>query len=144
MASNARNKFGTITAALAVAALLGAGCGDDDEDAGGASGTEEETTTTAAAGDDLDQLCALAATLFEQDEFPSADQIRSYQELAPPELRDAVETAGAAVTEHEGDFVATFAAFAEDDVEVALAEINTFENDTCNTGHDEADTVPPV
>ena len=145
MALTTRNKIGTV--ALAVATLIGAGCGDDDDAAESGTTTtpsEEATTTSAADGageeatGDLDQLCALATTLFEQDEFPSADQIRQYQELAPPELQDAVELAGAAVIDNEGDFVATFATFAEDDVEAALGEINTFENENCGLAHDES------
>lgn len=141
-------------ALLAVAVLVGAGCGDDDEDAGGASGsaseTEEETTTTAGEeeggeeggdGGDNAELCALAEEIFSQEDFPSAAQIERYQELAPEEIADAVETAGAPFIEHGGDPVATFAAFAEDDVEAALEEINAFEEEECGVPHSE--DAPP-
>jgi hypothetical protein len=147
--------FRLVAAGLAAGLLLAA-CGDDDtaEDAADdttettAAAEEETTTSTTAGGEqtegDDSELCALANEMFQQDEFPSADQLRRYQELAPEEIQDAVAIAAPAVIENEGDFVATFAAFAEDDVEAALAEINAFENENCNTGHDESETVPPV
>jgi hypothetical protein len=155
MALNRRNRIGTAAAALAVTLLVGAGCGDDDDDGEESTPTtatteapagDEGTSTTAGgeSGDGLEELCALANEMFNQEEFPSAEQVQRYQELAPEEIADAVEVAGAAIAENEGDFVATFAAFADDEVEVALAEINAFENENCDTGHDEAETVPPV
>ena len=141
MALNTRNKIATIAAALSVAVLTGAGCSDaDDEDAGGAS---EATTTTESdgggEGGELDELCALATTISEQDEFPTAAQIGQYQELAPPELADATQAAGTAIIENEGDFAATFAALAEDEVEAATVEINTFESENCGIEYDESE-----
>jgi hypothetical protein len=143
MALNMRYRTGRVAALLAVAVLIGAGCGDDDDDDASTSATTaasgDETTTTAgdvAAGGDNTELCDLARTMFEQEDFPTAEQIRQYRELAPDELQDAIDVAGAAITDNEGNTSAAIAAVADDDVEAAIGELNTFENENCGLDHD--------
>ena len=60
-----RNTSIAVGAALVLAL---AACGDDSD-------------TDAAAAND--ELCALATELFEQDDFPSVEQLQRYQQLAP-------------------------------------------------------------
>ena len=117
-----------------------AGCGDDDEDAGDATTTtaaaDEETTTTAADeggedGGDNAELCALAEELFNQEEFPSAEQIQQYQELRPRSSPRPPRSPARPSSSSQDDPVALFAALAEDDVEAATVEINTFESENC-------------
>ncbi len=139
-----------VVAGWAAVALLVTACGDDDDTASGsASGTEETTSTTGSDGTDdtasgdLTELCAIAEEMFSQDDFPSAEQVTAYAELAPDEIADSVQVAADAVVEADGDVVAMMAAMAEDDVEVAVAEINAFEVENCDIAHDPAETEPP-
>lgn len=134
-------------AALALGMVLAA-CGDDDEDAGGspattaASGSDETTTTAGGAGGEHAELCALAQEMFDQEDFPTADQVRQYQELAPEEIADAVAVAAPVVIENEDDPAAMLAAFADDEVEAAIAEIDQFEDENCGTTHENPGVAP--
>jgi hypothetical protein len=125
-------------------------CGDDDDSDAAATTTEapaEDTTTTAAGGDN-EELCALAAEIFEQESFPSAAQIQQYTELAPPEIADAVATAGPPIIAADGDLTAGLLAESEDSVEAAVHEIDEWERENCGIDHDpiypaEANEVDP-
>lgn len=134
-------RFQTVARAMApvmaLSLVLGA-CGDDDDAA---------STTTKAAGEH-DELCALAEELFEQEDFPSPEQIEEYTELAPAELEDAVAIAGPPIIDADGDLPATFAAIADDDVEEAMYDINDWERENCGIEHDprypaEANEIDP-
>lgn len=130
--------------ALALTVFVAA-CGDDDEDAGGSAASTTEAPAEDGGGGDSEvseEYCALAQEMFDQEDFPTADQARRYQELAPEELSDAVAVAAPVVIENDGDVVATLAAFAEDDVEAAIVEINQFEDEHCGTSHDEPGLGP--
>lgn len=133
-----------LAAPLLALALLGA-CGDDDEGGDDAASEIDEGGSEGAGGGtgELDELCALATEIYEQDDFPSPEQLDAYASLAPAELQDAVATAGEAVSAGGGeDFVAVFAAIAEDAAERAILEINTFEEENCGIDHSEDSTVP--
>jgi plastocyanin len=70
-----------------------------------------------------------------QESFPTDDQLTRYQELAPPEIADAVNIAVPAFIAAGGDTVQFYKAFASDDVEQSLAEINAWETDNCGIDH---------
>lgn len=138
--------MGRIAVLAAALGMALAACGDDDEDAGGsaASTTEaaaEETTTTAAEGE-LAEVCALAREISEQEDFPSPEQVQRYQELAPEELQPALDVAVPSVVDNADDPVAMMAAFADDDVEAAIAEIDAFEDENCGTNNENPGPQP--
>lgn len=109
---------GLVLSALTFAAA----CGDDDKDSAA-------DTTVAAA--DLTEYCALATEIDEQDDFPSADQMTRYTELAPAEVSDAANIAVDAMLPVAGDMVAIFNIFAKDEVAEAIDELDAFEVATC-------------
>jgi hypothetical protein len=130
-----------------------AGCGDDDEttDATAApavseapAATEAPTATqapdatgapSAAQESAYPELCALAEEMFAQESFPTEEQLTQYQELAPPELADAVEAAAAPLIAAGDDPVAMLNAFGNDTVEAAVVEIDAFETEQCGIDH---------
>jgi hypothetical protein len=157
-----------LIAAAAAAALTLAACGDDDDAASEATTaapttTEAPTTTAApttteapattaadsgsstteasATGEASDPYCALVMEMYNQETPPTAEQLTQYQEIAPAGIQDAVAVAVPALTAVGDDMVAFFNAYAQDDVEQAIDEINAFENETCGTEHE--DTTPP-
>jgi hypothetical protein len=148
------NRLGMRTAVAGAAlALLVVGCGDDDDTAADSTTTttataDEETTTTTAPTDEVDdeltELCALATEIDAQEDFPAPEQLERYRELAPEEIRDAVEVAAPALIESAGDLVATFAAFADDGVEDAIEEIEAFEEENCGIDNSEDDGAAVV
>jgi hypothetical protein len=83
-------------------------CGDDDDEA------TDTTEATDEAGGENEELCALAQEMFEQESFPTPEQIEQYTELAPEELQDAVAIAGPPIIEGGGDLSATLVAVADD------------------------------
>ena len=103
---------------------LGA-CGDDDKDA-----------SKDAAPADTTEICKLAKDIFEQDDLPSAAQIEKYTDLAPDEIKDAVDVAGPPIIESDGDASKFFVAIADDDVEKATNEINAWEEENCDIEHE--------
>jgi len=126
-------------AVVAVLALVLGACGGDD-DGGGAATAEGDGG--GAGEDEYEAVCAVANEIFEQDDFPSAEQVQRYEEVAPPELAGAVTQAAPPFVEHEGDPVALFAAFADDEVEAAIAQINAFEAEHCGIPRDDTEAPP--
>lgn len=128
--------------ALVVALTAGlAACGDDDDDSDAA-----DTTTTSAAeptAAELAEYCAIAEELAGNDAFPTAEQLGSYQELAPAEIADEAETAAGQLIAASDDPVAQFNAFAADDVEAAITTLNAYETDQCDIDHSD-DALPPA
>ena len=154
------------SACVALSIVTMAACGDDEESSDttaaptteAAAETEESSDTTApptteapavteaptateVAGADS-ELCELATEMDQQEDFPSEAQLTKYQELAPPEVADAVNTAAGPLIAAEGDMVAFFNAAADDDVEAAIVVINAFETENC--GIDHSDDSPPA
>jgi hypothetical protein len=128
-------------AAVAVGALALAGCGDDDSDAS-TDTTVAEATTTAAPSEELTELCAVAQEIYEADSFPTPEQIERYRAVAPDELQESIELAGAAIVDSGDDFVALFNALAKDDVEAATTELDAYEEANCAIPHSEDDSLP--
>src|SRR5262245_49604060 len=95
------------------------------------SADDSATATTAAA----DPYCAFALEVAAQETPPSADQLNQLVELAPPEIADAANIAGPALAAAGDDMVAFFTAYAQDDVEQAIEQINAFEDANCGTDH---------
>src|SRR5690349_9961427 len=107
--------------AIAFASALGllvVACGDDDDvdSAATTEGAEADSTTDDGGEADFTEVCDVANEMNETEDFPTADQVERYQEVAPEELQDAIQLAGDAIIEGDGDPAATFAALAEDDV----------------------------
>jgi len=159
-----------ILASAFAAALVLAACGDDDDNAGEATTvapattaapattgtpattamTEAPATTTADGGSSTDSsatgaasdpYCALVMEMYNQQTPPTSEQLTKYQQIAPAGIQDAVAVAVPALAPVGNDMVAFFAAYAQDDVEQAIDQINTFEDKTCGTEH--GDNAPP-
>ena len=105
--------------------------------------TAPATTEAAASStaDAADPYCALVLEMFNQETPPTPDQLAQYQEIAPAEIAEPVATAVGPLSAVGDDFVEFFKVYAQDDVEQAIDEINTFENEACGVEHD--DTTPP-
>jgi hypothetical protein len=129
----------------AACALAVAACGDDEDTDTAATTTTEasdETTTAGEDGGEFAELCAVAEEVNQQEDVPTAEQVERYQALAPEELADSVELAGGAIIDAEGDQVALFAAFADDEVEAAINELSAFEERECGI-EDQATPLGP-
>jgi plastocyanin len=130
---------------IAVSVVVMAACGDDEDSADttaapAATETPAATvapTATEAAGGANEELCALASETATQEDFPSAEQLTQYKELAPDEILGAVDTAAGALIPAAGDTVAFFNAYAQDDVTAAIEDINDWEAENCGIDHSE-------
>ena len=111
-----------------------------------AATTDASVTAAPVATDslpqDVVQICALATEMAGQDGFPTDDQLTEYQELAPPEIADAVNLAVPPFIAAGGDAVKFFIAFADDGVEQSLAAINAWETDNCGIDHSDEPGAP--
>ena len=162
---------GSALVAAVIAGVLLAACGDDDDssssddtaapvEAPADTATDDTTapadtgtgdiaapteapadTATVGTGENA-ELCALATEMFSQESPPTADQLTQYQALAPDEISDAVATAAPPLIAAGEDVVAFYNAYAEDDVEAAVNEINLWENENCGLEHDDTTEVP--
>lgn len=148
----------TATTTMALTLTLSA-CGDDapGEVATGATTQPDAATptttpgTTAAsatpgttsANATADPYCALATEMASQESTPTAEQLTRYQSLAPAEIADTVAAVAPTLIAAGDDMVAFFAAYAVDEVEAALNEINRFETATCGIEHEDRTTPPP-
>jgi hypothetical protein len=135
-------------AGVALSAMALAACGDDKDDTKATTGGTTAPAATAAADTaapeavsaDLTDYCAVATEIYEQEDFPTADQMTRYQELAPPEVSDAANTAVDAMVPVAGDPVLLFNAFADDKVAAAMDELEAFEAVSCGLdAEDEAE-----
>ena len=148
----------------AATAVLSACGGDDDDDTAasdapsastGAAATEAAPTTmsgtapvesapTGSAGTAPvpDEICALATQMFEQESFPTEAQLTKYQELAPAEIEAQVNAAAGALLAVVDDPVALFNAFGDDEIEVAIADIDAWEEENCDIPHSEQSALP--
>ena len=134
--------------ALACTALVlfAAACGDDDDSTSATTvapaDTESPTDTGAPSGENA-ETCALAEEMAASEDFiPSTDQLEQYKSLAPDEIADQVNTAADALIAANGDMVAFFAAYANDDVENAIHDIDAWETENC--GIDHSDDAPEL
>ncbi|HTH05730.1 MAG TPA: hypothetical protein VL916_07660 [Ilumatobacteraceae bacterium] len=128
----------TVATLFAAAALMLSACGDDGDDADDSDATEAPSDVTEGGGDgEQPEVCALAQQMADQESFPTAEQLEQYQTEAPDEIADSVSVAVEHLAPVAGDDVAFFAAFAEDEVEAAVMEINAFETDACGIPHED-------
>jgi hypothetical protein len=125
-----------VALAASVALLLLTGCGDDGADT--ASSTTGATTTTTPASTTetaaepveagLEEFCAVARELTEQDSLPTAAQLAEYQSLAPEEIAEPTAVVVAAF-EAAGDTPQSV--FADEEATAAIQELGAFEADAC-------------
>ena len=109
----------TLIAGVTALAVLTAACGDDDD--------------TKAEAAELEQFCDLAKEIDQQDDFPSTEQLESYRDLAPTEIREAANTVVDAFLAAGDD---PFAAFEAPGVDEAFEEeIEPFETEQCGIEH---------
>jgi uncharacterized cupredoxin-like copper-binding protein len=124
-----------VLAAFTAMAFIAVGCGDDDDSAATGDDTDAE----------LEEFCALATELDEQEEFPSTEQLQAYGAAAPAEIKDAATTVVDAFVAAGDD---PFAAFEDPAVEEAFQEIEPFEEENCGIDHsdgeDEEEPDPAV
>ncbi len=123
--------------ALALVAVLGlvtAGCSDDDKSASSKKKTTDKQ--------EFAEICKVAREINGEDSFPSADQIRRYQKLAPEEIRDATQTFGDRIIAAGDDMVAAFKMFAEDENEAFSHQLNSWEAENCGIKYDKSETEP--
>jgi uncharacterized cupredoxin-like copper-binding protein len=129
--------------------VAGAACGSDE----GAEPTTTTSPATAAAPSAPDgqsaaevdpkfaELCDLAAEVNEQDGPPTVAQLEQYAELAPEDLRPAVESLAAAFAA-AGDDVG--AVFSDPSTATALEQITEFESSTCGLGSTQDPSVSEI
>ena len=119
-------------------AATGIGCSSDDE-ADTTSSTSAPATTVDASEEastpevdpEYAELCELAVEVNEQEGPPTAAQLEQYAELAPDDLRPAVESLGAAFAAAGDDLGAVFS---DPEASAALEQITEFEATTCALG----------
>jgi hypothetical protein len=131
-----RVRRGLIAGACALAIGLSA-CGSDDTKS---SEKPTSTTSTAKVSAEFQEYCDAAAKQAKQDGFPTAEQLQTLIDNAPSAIAEPANVAGTALLAvAESDPVAQFNAFAADDVEAAIAEINAWETENCKIPHDDGD-----
>lgn len=111
-------------------------CGDDSDASATTSATpgpEIQEAEPAAFTPDpaVADFCEIARELIEQDGFPTAEQLATYQELAPDEIAEPAAVAAAAIEAADGDFANVFA---DDAAATAIGALETFEAEACGLG----------
>jgi hypothetical protein len=107
------------------------------------SGSTVAGTPGSTVGGEFAELCTLAEELDAQQSPPTAAQLTQYQELAPEEIKEDVDTLAEALIPVEDDMVAFFNVIAEDDNEEHAAAIDAFEEENCGIAHSEQNELPP-
>ena len=133
-----RSVFAFVALPLAVAA-----CGSS----GGSSAAKDQkqgsTSTTAPKVAAANQeYCDIARKVANVDGFPSVSQIRALVAAAPDEISGQVGLAGPKLITAGSDPVAQMNAFAADDVETALGEVNAWETENCKIEHEPNEAGP--
>lgn len=137
--------------ALAATTIVAAtACGSDDASTPAAATPSTTAAAPAApataaasatsAGDDMAAYCAVATELDASDTFPPAGDLMSrYVQVAPAELSTQMVLVTDRLIPVSEDPTAFFVAFADDEVEAALAQVDAFEAEHCGLP---ADTPP--
>jgi hypothetical protein len=125
--------------AMSVVCLVAAGCGDDDDDAADTPTPVSFPAFDGSIAAEDAELCTIAQAMFDQDDFPSAEQLTKYKELAPDSIDDQVDLAADRLLAAGGDMVAVFNVVAADDVESATGDIDAWEESYCGIPHSESD-----
>lgn len=111
----------TAALALAIGASLLVGCADDQEDA--VEETDETRLQTAAGTSDPTAYCLLSQELSAATGRPTDAQLGEIENVAPPEIRDAVVTIIESVGNEDVDAA---------EVQEAEAELEAWEAENCD------------
>lgn len=122
-----------VVALTAALVLVFAGCSDDKDKNASAKKADKQ---------DFTEVCKVAREINGQDSFPTPDQIRRYQKLAPEETSNAAKTFGNRIIAAGDDMVATFKMFAEDENESFTRQMNAWEAENCGIEYDKSETEP--
>lgn len=114
--------------ALVLAAALLGGCSDDDQEAAVEETDETRLETTGASSDDV-AYCVMSQEMGAQQGQASEEELAELQNIAPPEIREAVSTAIEAELNGNGE---------SDEVAEARAEIEAWEAENCDRDEVEA------
>jgi uncharacterized cupredoxin-like copper-binding protein len=148
---------------LVIPLVVLAACGGDDSDETADAAVETPASTTAAPSPPpatspatspgtaapsagsidpaLEEFCALAAELNDQDGPPTVEQLRAYADLAPDEIAADVTTFVEVFEAADGDFTVVFT----DPAAGAAAEsLTAFEAEQCGFESDEPEQDPSV
>jgi hypothetical protein len=90
-----------------------------------------ESDDTASTSRPDDPYCVAALEIYEQDDFPTAEQLQAYAEVAPADIAEPVAVVLAAFEAAGGDFAALFS---DPAVGEALGAIEDFEFEYCGIG----------
>lgn len=126
---------GLIAGTCVLAIGLGA-CSSDDKKASKAD-TTTTTETRPKVSAEFQDYCDAAWDMFESDSVATAKQIQTLMDNAPAEISASINVAGPPLIAAGSDQVAFFNAFAVDEVEAAVAEIDAWEKENCKIPHDE-------
>lgn len=107
--------------ALTIGASLLVGCADDQEDA--VEETDETRLQTAAGTSDPTAYCLLSQELSAATGRPTVEQLGEIENVAPPEIRDAVVTIIEAIGNEDADAA---------EIQEAEAEIVAWEAENCD------------
>ena len=114
--------------ALVLAAALFAGCSDDDQEAAVEETDETRLQTTGASSDDV-AYCVMSQEMGAQQGRATEEELAQLENIAPPEIRDAVSTAVEAELAGNAD---------SDEAAGARAEIVAWEAENCDAAEAEA------
>ena len=135
MGNRYRVRRGVIAGACALAIGVSACSSDDKKSSEKSSATT--TTTHPRVSAEFQEYCAAAWKLSDNDGFPSEKQLQPLLDSAPAEISAPIGVAAPALIAAGSDPVAQFNAFAADDVEAAVAQINAWETANCKIPHDD-------
>lgn len=134
----ARSVFAFVALPLAVAACGSSGGSDAAKDRG--QGSTSTTAPKVAAA--FKEYCDVARDVAKLDGFPNEQQLGALVDAAPDEIADPVGVAGPRLIAAGSDPVAQMNAFAADDVETAIEQINAWETENCKIEHEPGEAGP--
>lgn len=129
---------GVIAGACVLAIGLSA-CSSDEKKTSEPTKPTTSTTTHPKVDPAFQTYCDAAWKLADSDAFPTKKQLQPLIDAAPDEISAPINVAGPALIAAGTDPVAQFNAFAADDVETAVAQINGWETANCKIPHDNED-----
>jgi uncharacterized cupredoxin-like copper-binding protein len=134
---------------IAALTVTAAACGDDTDtnavvtsgNATAAAGdTAEPGTTAGAITAGMEDFCAKARELDEQDSLPTMAQVEAYADAAPSELDEPLDVIMTRLEESDGNFTALFG---DPDALAAFDELDAFEVEHCGKAPDEGPEQDP-
>ncbi len=136
MGNRYRIRRGFIAGVCALAIGVSA-CSSDEKKSSEKSRTTTSTTTHPKVSPEFQAYCDAAWKLAGQDGFPTAKQLQVLKDSAPADISAPIDVAAPKLIAAGSDTVAQYNAFAADDVEAAIAQINAWETQNCKIPHDE-------